>query len=109
MANDPRNDETQRATDEVVARLRARGVNVTGRESSEDLVELLDAVEDFEAMVESRGGDLMVDEPVGSKRAAEPDDAAFVLPSRSGNESIAAYIERIAVARDCAAQARPPQ
>jgi hypothetical protein len=104
---EPRNDDANRATDEVVARLRARGVNVTSRESTEDLVDLLDAVEDFEDTVESRGGDLMVDEPIGSRRAAEPDNAAFVLPPRNADESIAAYIRRIAAARDRAAQAPP--
>lgn len=106
MPENPRDTERQRATDEVIARLRARGVTVTGRETSEQLVELLNAVEDFEAAVERQGGDLMVDEPVGSKPVSEPDGVGFVLPIRNGGESVAAFIERIEVARDAVSQAR---
>ena len=44
---------------------------------------LLESVERFELAVESRGGDLMVDEgPHGVTR--EPDDVHFVLPQRGG-------------------------
>lgn len=106
MPNNPRNAEQQRVTDEVVNRLRARGVRVGGNETAEELVELLNAVEEFEATVESHGGDLMVDEPVGSKPVGEPDGPAFVLPARNSGESVAAFIERIATARDRAAHSR---
>jgi len=104
MAIDPKRAETQRATEEVVARLQGRGIDVSGRESTEELVELLEAVEAFEETVANRGGDLMVDEPVHSKRPAEPDDAAFVLPARNSNETIGAYTLRVTKARDRAAQ-----
>jgi hypothetical protein len=106
MPTDPDRDETQRATEEVVARLQGRGIDVSERESTEELVELLEAVEAFEKTVESRGGDLMVDEPVRSKQPTEPDDRAFVLPTRKANEPIGAFIGRIATARDRAGALR---
>jgi hypothetical protein len=87
-------DELERAMQETRDRLRDRGVLLTGRESSEDLVSLLEAVERFELAVESRGGDLMVDEgPHGKTR--EPDDVHFVLPRREAQESPAAYVTRL--------------
>jgi hypothetical protein len=95
-SNDP---GTQRVRDEVVARLNSRGVRTTVADSSEDLVQLLDAVEAFETAVEAAGGDLMVDEPIGNKRAAEPDDIVFVLPARGSTESARAYVSRIDQAR----------
>ncbi len=104
MAMDPERADVERATLEVVARLRGRGIEVNERESSEALVHLLDAVEAFERTVENRGGDLMVDEPVRSKAPTQPDDVAFVLPTRAPNETIAAYTVRVAQARDRAAQ-----
>jgi hypothetical protein len=48
----------------------------------------------------------MVDEPIGHGRPLSPDAAAFVLPTRTENETIAAFIVRIAQARDQAAKAR---
>jgi len=88
------------ARDEIADRLRRRGVNLTGRETGEELVEILEAVERFEVAVQDRGGDLMVDEPVGSAPPIEPDDRAFVLPKPDAAESVANFIERIAEARD---------
>ena len=88
------------ARNEIADRLRRRGVNLTGREKGEELVEILEAVERFEVAVQDRGGDLMVDEPVGSAPPIEPDDSAFVLPKRDPSESVASFIERIAEARD---------
>jgi hypothetical protein len=91
-------DERRRVADEVAGRLRARGVRLTDRETDEQLVGLLEAVEQFERTVERRGGDLMVDEPVGTDAPIAPDDRSFVLPRRHEHESVAMYIERIAEA-----------
>lgn len=89
-----RRDERARASAEVAARLRGRGVRLEGGESSEELVLLLDAVERFEREVEAHGGDLMVDEgPHG--RTSQPDDPAFVLPRREAGESAAVYVRRV--------------
>ena len=88
----------RRAQDEIASRLSGRGVRLTGRETGDELADLLDAVERFEAVVENAGGDLMMDEPVGSDAPIQPDDAAFVMPRRHYNEAVAAYIERLAFA-----------
>ena len=90
-------DEQRRNAEvEIGVRLQRRGVRLTGRETGEELVNALDAVEQFEAAVVGSGGDLMVDEPVGIGSPLAPDDLAFVLPVRSDDESIAAFVERIA-------------
>jgi hypothetical protein len=79
------------AAAEVTARLRTRGITVTGAENPEDLVNLLSAVERFEAAVEAHGGDLMVDD----LKSAQPDDRHFVVPRRGRGEALRAYIGRI--------------
>jgi sugar phosphate isomerase/epimerase len=92
---DPRRrEERERVAADVAARLRSRGVSVTGREPSEELVALLDAVERFERAVEARGGDLMVDEGPGGK-TREPDDPHFTILPRQPNESVADYVARL--------------
>jgi hypothetical protein len=78
----------------IAAQLRDRGVNVHGDESPEELVTLLEYVERFEIAVQSRGGDLMVDEPPRGADA-EPDDVHFVIPRRRGDDSVADYLARI--------------
>lgn len=101
---DPHRAEEQRAAAmETADRLRARGIPVAGADSPDDLADLLEAVERFEAAVEAHGGDLMVDDLKSSK----PDDPHFVLPRRAGSESIQAYIGRV---RDATAHLRrhPP-
>ncbi len=55
MALDPYQDEEQaRAAAEVAARLRQRGIALTGAERPDDLADLLSAVERFEAVVEAQ-------------------------------------------------------
>ena len=91
-ALDPhRAEEQAAAAAEVATRLRERGVAVTGAEKPEDLVDLLSAVERFEAAVEAHGGDLMVDDLKSSK----PDDPHFVLPRRARGDTVRAYIAHI--------------
>lgn len=84
--------------------MRARGVHLTGHESDEQLVRLLEAVERFEKVVQDRGGDLMVDEPIGDRPAREPDDQRFVLPLRHDNESVDTFLTRIVLAAERAEQ-----
>jgi hypothetical protein len=86
----------QHATEEVVNRLVARGVWLTGREDPEELVAVLDAVEQFELVTQRLGADLLIDEPLpGATAPLLPDDPAFVLPGRGAHESAAAYVARI--------------
>jgi hypothetical protein len=89
-------DELRRAREEIEERLRHRGITLTGDETGAELLDLLDAVERFEIAVEGSGGDLLVDEPIGSDPPIQPDDEAFVLPRRSADESIATFLRRIA-------------
>ena len=90
--------ERRRAEEEIAVRLRRRGVRLTGRETGEELIDVLEAVERFELAVEAGGGDLMMDEPIGAASPIEPDDNAFVLPRRNDGESISEFLERIAFA-----------
>src|SRR3989475_13290390 len=76
-------EERAAAVAEVAARLRSRGIAVTGAEGPEDLADLLSAVERFEAAIEAHGGDLMVDD----LKSAEPDDRHFVVPRRAHGEA----------------------
>lgn len=98
-------DEVQRAAQESANRLRALGIAITGRETSEELATIEEAVGRFEAAVEAKGGDLMVDEPPPG-HPAEPDDRHFGLPLRNGGETVAAYLERLAGATDVVRQHR---
>ncbi len=87
-------EELRCAVAETSARLRQRAVALTGRETSDELATLLESVERFELAVESRGGDLMVDEgPHGVTR--EPDDVHFVLPRRRAGETVTEYLGRL--------------
>src|SRR2546422_1396684 len=87
-----RKEERDAAVAEVAARLRGRGVTVTGTEPPDDLANLLTAVERFEAAVEAHGGDLMVDD----LKSREPDDRHFVLPRRGQGEAGRAELGRVA-------------
>ena len=91
MAKDEDQRERAAAAAEVAARLRSRGITVTGGENPEDLVDLLSAVERFEAAVEAHGGDLMVDD----LKSSRPDDRHFVVPRRAPREAVRAYISRV--------------
>lgn len=75
---------------ELAAKLRRRGIELTGKETSDEVGDLLDAVEDWEAVVEKQGGDLYVDEG-----GDEPDNPDFVLPKRRAGERVVHYIGRI--------------
>ncbi|HEX5818111.1 MAG TPA: hypothetical protein VFY20_04490 [Gemmatimonadales bacterium] len=94
---DPHRAEEQRSARlETEDRLASRGIVVRRDDDDIELADLLDTVEQFEDMVEARGGDLMVDH-IGSDR---PDDPAFVLPPRRAGESVPAYRIRVLEALD---------
>jgi len=91
--------EVRRVSAQVAGRLAALGVWLGGRESSEELAAIEEAVERFEEAVRAHGGDLMVDEgPRG--RTTAPDDSHFALPIRGQHETVASYLERLARATD---------
>ena len=91
MAKDEEFEQRRSAAAEVTARLRGRGITVSGVDRPEELGDLLSAVERFEATVEAHGGDLMVDD----LKSSEPDDRHFVVPRRAPGEAVRAYIGRI--------------
>ena len=96
---DTRNRDVQRVSREVADRLEELGIWLSGNESPEQLATIQEAVERFEQAVESRGGDLMVDEgPDG--RTTQPDNPLFALPRRSADESVEYYVDRLARATD---------
>jgi hypothetical protein len=96
-ALDPhRREEQRRAREEAEDRLRDRGIEVHSRDADEEVGDLLDSVERFEVVVESLGGDLLVDRIASS----QPDDHAFVLPVRDPDESVSDYRLRVEAATD---------
>jgi hypothetical protein len=96
-ALDPhRRDEQRRAREEAEDRLRDRAIPVHPRDGDEEVGDLLDAVERFEAVVESHGGDLLVNR-IGSSAPEDPD---FVPPIRGLEESITDYRLRVEAAAD---------
>jgi len=102
---DPSERERRRAQEEHARWLGRRGVRLDGDEDGEELVNLREAIEQFEAVVEEQGGDLMVDEPVHlGQSPSQPDNHAFALPTRSDDESIEAYTERVIAAAEAAEQ-----
>jgi hypothetical protein len=107
-SNDPRErDDVGRVSRDYADRLTTLGIRLTGTERPQELLDMLEAVDRFEAAVESHGGDLMMDEgPRG--RTTEPDDPHFALPVRAEHESVAAYLERLARATD-AVRRHPPR
>ncbi len=94
-----RSGDIDRVSREMRGRLEALGIRLDGRESGDELVRLEEAVEQFEAAVESRGGDLMVDEGVRGK-VIQPDDQHFALPLRREHETVSEFLERLARAAD---------
>ena len=96
---DDMDPDVRRVAEEIASRLEALGIWLSGGENPEDLVGLQEAVEQFEVAVESRGGNLMVDEGPGG-HTTEPDDPHFALPRREEQEPVEEYIERLAVATD---------
>ncbi len=93
------NEEMQRVSADVAHRLAGLGITLDGTETPNELVSIQEAVERFEVAVESRGGDLMVDEgPEG--RTREPDEPHFALPRRADAEPVAHYVERLVMATD---------
>jgi len=89
--NPHRDADVQRAATVIVGQLMQKGVDASGDEDPDQLASLLSAVERFEAAVEARGGDTMINTPE-SKR---PEHRAFVVPRRNADEPLEAYVGRV--------------
>jgi hypothetical protein len=94
--NPNRVEEERHARQEAEYRLSERGVEVDPADTDEEVADVLDAIERFEAAVEAKGGDLFVNR-IGS---AEPEDPTFVPPARRPSEPATDYRRRIEAARD---------
>lgn len=94
-ALDPhRREERDAARIELAGRVRQKGVLIDGIETSAQLDDLLSAIDQFEAAVIKRGGDLMVNTPTSS----QPEDPRFVIPRREPGEDVDIYAGRILAA-----------
>jgi hypothetical protein len=94
--NPNRIEEERHARQEAEYRLSERGIRIEPTDGDEEVADLLDAIERFEAAVESKGGDLFVNR-IGS---SEPEDPAFVPPQRRAGESATDYRRQIEAAAD---------
>ncbi|MEO5579536.1 MAG: hypothetical protein ABIR58_02690 [Gemmatimonadaceae bacterium] len=94
MLDPHRTEDRQDAATEIAGRLAQKGLDISATEDSALLADLLSAVERFEAAVIWRGGDPMVNMP----DSTDPEDPAYVLPSRSADESLEAYITQVGTA-----------
>lgn len=99
--NPHRDEEQRRAAEHSADILRRRGIELSGRESEEELAALQTAVEAFEGAAAARGADSFVDSPLSS----DPAHRGLVVPERQRGEHAAAYAERIQqAARNLAAR-----
>jgi hypothetical protein len=89
--NPHRTEEQIRAQQHVAEVLARRGVLLAGDETGRELADLWSAVDQFESIVEARGGDTLTNAP----DSREPDNPAFVLPERKARESATDYTRRI--------------
>jgi len=94
--NPNRVEEERHARQEAEYRLSEREIRVETSDTDEEVADLLDSIERFEAAVEAKGGDLFVNR-IGSP---EPEDPAFVPPERRPGESASDYRGRIEAAAD---------
>jgi hypothetical protein len=91
MLDPHRREERSGAATEISGRLLQKGIDASADEDPALLADLLSAVERFESAVEARGGDLMVNSP----DSTDPQNPEFVIPRRTADDSIEAFIRRI--------------
>ncbi|HEU4698667.1 MAG TPA: hypothetical protein VFS40_05770 [Gemmatimonadales bacterium] len=94
--NPHRREEQARAAEHTRSLLAQRGVRLREGDDAEALVDLLDAVERFEQVVQARGGDSFLNNP----RSSEPENPAFVVPPREEGEDARAYARRVLAAAE---------
>ena len=96
MLDPHRREERASAATEISGRLHQKGIDLSTDEDPALLADLLTAVEKFEAAVEARGGDLMINSP----DSTDPQNPDFVVPPRKADEELEGYIRRINDAAD---------
>lgn len=87
----PTRADEERTNNMALARLLQRGLDVADWATSEQLLELLDAVEAFEAAARERGSDSFTN----TLESSRPDNAEYVLPDPRADDSIESYIRRV--------------
>ena len=95
--------DRRQAREALIGQLSERGIDVLEADGDEALADLLTAVQHFERTRFELGGDSYTND----MDATQPDEAAFVMPRRGDDESIAQYTDRVNVAAQRAAGARP--
>lgn len=98
-------DDMKRVSRQSAGRLATLGIFLDGAETPAELADMQEAVERFEEAVQSRGGDLMVDEGVPGS-PVQPDDRHFALPRREAGEPVIDYLNRLSTAIDRVRQHR---
>jgi hypothetical protein len=88
--------DRERVGVEIAGRLREREIELTGRETSDELADMLTAVERFEHSVSALGGDSMTNAPDSS----QPERADYVVPARKAGEAADAYARRVTSAAE---------
>ena len=81
---------------ELVIRLHQRGLRIDDTAPADELVDLLSAIDEFDAAVEQSGGDLFVNAPDSS----EPERPEFVVPHPYDDEAVKAYTKRVLIAAE---------
>ena len=89
--NPHRIEERRHVRDELEARLRDRDVEVTGDETDEQILAIVEAVEAFEARRAQLGGDSFTN----TMQSSDPDEERLVLPQRHDDETVDGYVRRI--------------
>ena len=97
--------EIERVGKQIAARIASAGVQLDGNETIDELADLQDAIERFEAAVRAHGGDLMMDE-TPRRGTSQPDDPDFALPVRPSDETVAQYLLRLSRATEKVSQHR---
>ena len=95
--------DRRQAREALIGQLSERGIDVLEADGDEALADLLTAVQRFERTRFELGGDSYTND----MDATQPDQAAFVMPRRGDDESIAQYTDRVNEA-SCRAAGTPP-
>ena len=96
VSNALRDEQRRHVRDELEAWLRHRYVPLSGAETDDEVLSMVNAIERFEGAVMAAGGDLMVD----SIESSEPEHPEFIVPRRRDDETPDAYVARVHFAAD---------
>lgn len=90
-ADGPAQRDIDRARQTAIGQLLERGIEVADTAGEAAIVEVLEAVERFEAAAAAAGGDSFTN----TLDSSSPDDARLTLPQPRADESIQEYAARV--------------